>query len=230
MAGPLRRERVEHRARLRPALDADLDVVDPARADRRDACDDAFQLVHRHVADSGTDRQVVALPAQGVDDRAEGRDRQAAQCAGAWLLQVDEVDAAVDRLQRLFDAAHADEQFHVDVPLVEIGELGAGGPVTSHRLDQPAPGFVLARFGRLVDRDLQIGHFAVHLLRRKHVQPTHQHRAFDHGRLRPVEAGKVGVRDFVHPRHVQHRPLRVDEPFVKPQLDMAQRVAQAEHP
>ena len=41
------------------------------------------------------------------------------------------------------------------------------------------------------------------------------------------EADEGRVRDFVHPRHVQHRALRVVGPLGKPQFDMAQRAGQA---
>ena len=83
------------------------------------------------------------------------------------------------------------------------------------------------RAGGLVDGDLQVGHFGVNLLRGQHVQPADEHRTFDHGGLRAVEAVELCMRGGVDARHVQHRALRVVVLPRQAQLDVAQGAGQA---
>ena len=100
----------EHRCRLGPALDADLDIVDAALAHRMHLCLDGRQVVHRQVADGGADRQLAAPATQRLDDLEDRRHRQPAERAAARFLQIDEVGTAGGCRQGLVDAAHADQQ------------------------------------------------------------------------------------------------------------------------
>lgn len=63
---------------------------------------------------------------------------------------------------------------------------------------EPTPGLHLARTGRLVDCDAQVGELALDLFSRKQMQTAHQYGRFEHGRLSAIEALKGLMGDEPH--------------------------------
>ena len=82
--------------------------------------------------------------------------------------------------------------------------LGAEGGDLFH---QPAPGFFLARPRGLGDGDLKILQLGVDLFRRQHLKAGDQHGAFQHRRLRAIEALPRPVARLVHETARIARPL-----------------------
>ena len=90
-------------------------------------------------------------------------------------------------------------------------------------LNEQPPGFVLARAGRLLHRDLEIAKLLLDFFARQHMQPARQNGSLDHGRLRAVEAFERGVARLEHHLAMEAWTLVVLLDLVHSQLGMGER-------
>ena len=111
----------------------------------------------RHRAASGPSRPGAGrAPRWSVRDRTR-RERASASRSG-WISPCAHINRKLGRVD-------------------QRSAVASGSPVRLDRFHQPPPRFPLRLARRLADRDLEVGHLALDLLGRQHVQAGHEDRA-----------------------------------------------------